>query len=169
MEWNGFTLIHLVMTNLRTLDEAAARRSTQLLRHFLTLGHRVKLGLGLPGDGADLPGPLLAVLLGGVATDGLHTLLLLHRLAVGHVVLHQVRVVLGPALADVLGPAHLRARQVAVLGQQGCLLVALSGITNGCCQGQVRAFSLAWDTTQQRSAHPAVGGEGGHTAFWAQV
>ena len=41
---------------------------SHIFHHLLTLGHRVELGLQLLLDGADLPGPLLAVLLCHIPT-----------------------------------------------------------------------------------------------------
>ena len=95
---------------------------------LLTLGDRVEFLLPLPGDGADLPWPLLAVLLGHVAARRLLALLVVNRLAAWHVVLNQVRVILGPALGDVLRPANLRPRKVAVLGakQMECMKSVLN-------------------------------------------
>ena len=83
--------------------------------YLLTLGDRVELCLELLRDSADLPRPLLAVIGGGVSTCYFYALLFMDGLAVWHIVLHHMRVILGPALADVLSPANLGPGQVAVL------------------------------------------------------
>ena len=111
--------LHLVMTNLRARHEPTASRTTQSLGNFLASSHRVGLGSLLLGDGANLSRPLTALLVSDVASLGVLALLLVLCPALGHVVHHDVGVVLGPTLGDVLGLTNLRAGQITVLAQRG--------------------------------------------------
>merc|ERR1712060_838832 len=111
---NGF---HLVMANLGTGNETTSRWSTECLRNLLTLCDRVELSFGLLAYRANLSWPFLTVLLCGVSTGHLNTLFLLDRLTTRHIVLHQVRVVLRPALADILRATNFRARKITVLDE----------------------------------------------------
>ena len=107
--------LHLVVTNLRAGDEPAPGRAAESLGDFLTASHRVGLGPPLLGDGANLPGPLTALLVSDVALLAVLALLLVLRPALGHVVHHQVGVVLGPALGDVLRLTDLGPGEITVL------------------------------------------------------
>ena len=109
--------LHLVVTFLWAGHEPAARRAAQSLGNFLTPSHRVGLRPLLLGDSANLPGPLAALLVSDVAILGVLALLLVLRPALGHVVHHQVGVVLGPTLGDVLCLTDLRPREITVLTQ----------------------------------------------------
>ena len=111
--------LHLVVTFLRARHEPAPSRTAQSLGDFLTPSHRVGLGPLLLGDGANLPRPLAALLASDVALLGVLALLLVLCPALGHVVHHDVGVVLGPTLGDVLGLTNLRAGQITVLAQRG--------------------------------------------------
>ena len=105
------------MTNLRARDEPAASRTTQSLGNFVTPSHRVSLGSLLLSDGANLSRPLTALLVSDVASLGVLALLLVLRPALRHVVHHQVGVVLGPALGDVLRLTDLGTGEITVLTQ----------------------------------------------------
>ena len=109
--------LHLVMTFLSAWHEPAPCRAAQSLGNFLTPSHRVGLRPLLLDDGANLPGPLAALLVSDVAILGVLALLLVLRPALGHVVHHDVGVVLGPTLGDVLRLTDLRPRQITVLTQ----------------------------------------------------
>ena len=111
--------LHLVVTFLWAGHEPAARRAAQSLGNFLTPSHRVGLRPLLLDYSANLPGPLAALLVSDVAILGVLALLLVLRPALGHVVHHQVGVVLGPTLGDVLGLTDLRPGQITVLTQTG--------------------------------------------------
>ena len=111
--------LHLVVTFLRAGREPAASGAAQSLGDFLAPRHRVGLGPLLLGDGADLSRPLAALLASDVALLGVLALLLVLRPALGHVVHHDVGVVLGPTLGDVLGLTDLRPGQITVLTQTG--------------------------------------------------
>ena len=88
------------------IDEATTPRSAELHRLFVTAGLGAHF-LGLPLlQPTFLPGKDWALLTGGVAGHHLLALLLLHGLTDGHLVLHLVDVVLGPALGLVHRPAH---------------------------------------------------------------
>ena len=109
--------LDLVMALFWSRHEPAACRTAEPLGDLLALGHGVGLRPPLLGDGADLTRPLAALLVGDVALLGVLALLLVLGPALGDVVHHDVRVVPGPALADVLGLADLRSGQVTVLGR----------------------------------------------------
>ena len=103
------------MALFRTGDKPTPSGTAQTLGHLLTLGHGVGLGPQLLGDGADLPGPLAALLVRHIAALGQLALLLILSPAPGNIVHHGVGVIPGPTFADVLGPTHLGTRQVTIL------------------------------------------------------
>ena len=109
--------LDLVMALLGSRDEPTASGSAESLGDLLTLGHRVGLRPPLLGDGADLPRPFAALLVGDVALLGVLALLLVLGPALGDVVHHDVGVVPSPALADVLRLAYLGSGQVTVLSE----------------------------------------------------
>ena len=111
--------LDLVVAFLRAGDEPAPSRAAQSLGNFLTASHWVGLRPPLLGDGANLSRPLAALLVRDVAILAVLALLLVLSPALGHVVHHQVGVVLGPTLGDVLGLTNLRAGQITVLAQRG--------------------------------------------------
>jgi len=111
--------LDLVVALLLSLSEPAASWSTELPGLLGTPGDGSVLLHVLLGDAADLPGPLGALGVGGVA-GGLVLALLVHdSLAADHVVLHVMDLLLGPALGLVLSPADLWALDIAVLHQRG--------------------------------------------------
>ena len=109
--------LDLVVAFLRAGDEPAPSRAAQSLGNFLTASHWVGLRPPLLGDGANLSRPLAALLVSDVARLGVLALLLVLRPALWHVVHHQVGVVLGPALGDVLRLTDLGPGEITVLTQ----------------------------------------------------
>ena len=109
--------LDLVVAFLRAGHEPTACRAAQSLGNFLTASHWVGLRPPLLGDGANLPRPLAALLVSDVAILGVLALLLVLSPALGDVVHHQVGVVLGPTLGDVLRLTDLRPGQITVLRQ----------------------------------------------------
>jgi len=111
--------LDLVVALLLSLSEATASWSTELPGLLGTSGDGSVLLHVLLGDAADLPGPLGALGVGGVAGGFVLALLVHDSLAADHVVLHVMDLLLGPALGLVLSPADLRALDIAVLHQRG--------------------------------------------------
>merc|ERR1711899_100899 len=121
--------LHFLETLLRALLEATASRGTEFPGLLGTGSDGGVLLHILLGDVAHFLWPLGAVGGGGV-TRGVVLALLFHNcLTLDNIVLDVVNLLLGPTLGLILGPADLRALDVAVLHKRGA--TDLSGLVEG--------------------------------------
>merc|ERR1719239_227114 len=112
---NGL-LLRIACLNIR--PESTASGGAELPGLLGTSGDGGVLSDRLLGDAANLPGPLFALVFGGVSGGALLALLLNLSSAVDNIILNVVLLLLGPALGFVLSAADLRSLDVAILDQR---------------------------------------------------
>jgi len=108
----------LGIADLITRHESTASGGAELPGLLGTSGDGGELSDRLLGDAANLPGPLFALVFGGVSGGALLALLLNLSSAVDNIILDLVDLLLGPALGFVLSAADLGSLDVAILDQR---------------------------------------------------
>jgi len=126
-----------VITLLSSLSESTASRSAKFPGFLSTSGDgRILLDI-LLGNRAHFLGPLGALGVGGVATGLILTLLLIDSFTFNNIIFNIMFLLLGPALALVLGTADLRSLNIAILHKRS------TADSNGLVESNLLVFDEA--------------------------